>query len=124
MVFYLSTHLERLEHELDLITREGFYPEVRMANTDALFKFSDSDLGRMRDEVERRGMSVFSHGPFFGLDIASMDRGISEYTRDCLMRGIEVTASLGGKIMVMHTGYLPYFSRGEESTGLETGAKG
>ncbi|HMA75918.1 MAG TPA: sugar phosphate isomerase/epimerase family protein [Candidatus Krumholzibacteriaceae bacterium] len=112
MVFYLSTHIERLEHELDLITREGFYPEVRMASTDALFKLSDSDLGRMREEIEKRAVSVFSHGPFFGLDIASMDRGISNYTRDCLIRGIEVTASLGGKIMVMHTGYMPYFSRG------------
>ncbi|MCD6380690.1 sugar phosphate isomerase/epimerase, partial [bacterium] len=104
--------LERLERELDLITGKGFYPEVRMVNPDVLFKLSDSDIGRMRGKLEKRGLVIFSHGPFFGLDIASMDRRISEYTRDCLIRGIEVTASLGGKIMVMHTGYLPYFSSG------------
>ncbi len=112
MIFYLSTPLNRLEEKLDYIDREGFFPEVRMINPDILFKLSSYDISRIREKIEKRGMAIFSHGPFFGLDIASIDRRISEYTRDCLTRGIEITASLGGKIMVMHTGYLPFFSRG------------
>jgi len=112
MKFYFSTPLERLEKELDLITGKGFYPEVRMANPDVLFKLSDSDISRIREKLDKRGLVIFSHGPFFGLDIAGMDLRISEYSRDCLLKGVEVTASLGGKIMVMHTGYLPYFSKG------------
>lgn len=112
MIFYLSTPFSRFEKEIGFIKDNGFYPEIRMTDTDFIFDIDDSRLSRYRKLLDDHEMETFTHGPFFGLDIASLDRRISEFSRDCLIRGLEITSALGGEVMVMHTGYLPYFSRG------------
>jgi len=112
LIFYLSTPLSEVEDRIDTVKELGFYPEIRMTRTDFLFNMSDRRLEVLRKKIEGYRLETFTHGPFFGLDIASLDAGISRYSRDCLLRGLDVTAALGGNVMVIHTGYLPYFSRG------------
>ncbi len=112
LIFYLSTPLSEVEDKLDLVKEQGFHPEIRMTRTDFLFDMTARRLQDLREKIESYRLKTFTHGPFFGLDIASLDEGISRYTKDCLLRGLDVTAALGGEVMVMHTGYLPYFSRG------------
>ncbi len=111
MVFYVSVPLDKLEDSIDHVTREGFHPEIRMDNAERLLNLTDRDAGRMRRLLEERALTSFMHAPFFGLDIASLDTKVSQYSEDTLKRALEVTALLGGRVMVMHTGYLPFFSR-------------
>ena len=112
MRFYLSVPLSRFDNMFDEVAGAGFYPEIRMMRADYLAKTTISKFTEMRGLIEKRSLRTFTHGPFFGLDIASLDICLSEYSADCLHIGLEATAALGGKVMVMHTGYLPQFSRG------------
>lgn len=111
MEFYVSVPFERLEGSIDFISREGFSPELRMTETEYLMGLTDADIGRIAGLLREWNFRVFTHAPFFGLDVASIDRGISRYSVDCLEKAIDVTAALGGNLMVMHTGYLPQYSR-------------
>ncbi|MBN1163923.1 MAG: sugar phosphate isomerase/epimerase [Candidatus Krumholzibacteriota bacterium] len=112
MDFYVSVPLSRFESSIDYIKREGFQPEIRMTDVNFMLCQKEKDLARMREIIEKNSFSVFTHGPFFGLDAASLDRNLSEYSIRSLIHGLKTTRALGGRIMVMHTGYLPQFSRG------------
>ncbi len=111
MEFYVSVPFERLEESIDFISSEGLSPELRMAETEYLMSLTDADIGRIARLLRERKFRIFSHAPFFGLDVASIDVGISRYSVTCLEKAIDVTAALGGNLMVMHTGYLPQYSR-------------
>jgi sugar phosphate isomerase/epimerase len=112
MDFYVSVPLSRFDGLIDEVSELGFHPEIRMTRADHLSRLGESDFARMRERLERDSLGVFTHGPFFGLDIASLDRCLSEYSADCLLIGLEATSRLGGRLMVMHTAYMPQFSRG------------
>jgi sugar phosphate isomerase/epimerase len=103
--------LDRLEEDLDSVAREGLHPEVRMRDAGHLMRLADADVARMGKLLAVRSLATFTHGPFLGLDIASLDAHIAEYSGACLARGLEVTAGLGGSVMVVHTNYSPRFSR-------------
>lgn len=111
MEFYISVPFERFEERIKIVSRDGFIPEIRMTDTDHLMCVTDADCVRLKRLLDAEGYRIFSHAPFFGLDVASIDEGISRYSIHCLERAIEVTAALGGALMVMHTGYLPQYSR-------------
>jgi sugar phosphate isomerase/epimerase len=111
MTFYASVMLDELEENLDAVAREGFHPEVRMRDAGHLMALADADVARMGKLLAARSLRTFTHGPFLGLDIASLDAHIAEYSAACLARGLEVTAGLGGPAMVVHTSYSPRFSR-------------
>jgi len=111
MIFHVSVMLDELEENLDPVVRAGFSPEVRMNNVEHLRRLTSGDVERMRGLLEGRGLTTFTHGPFLGLDIASLDDHIAEYSAECLARGLEVTAGLGGAAMIIHTNYSPFFSR-------------
>ena len=108
MVFHASVLLDEFEERFDSIARAGFYPEVRMTDVEHLMRIPDADIVRMRALIESRHLSTFTHGPFLGLDVASLNGHISAYSVDCLERGCEVTAGLGGSTMVVHTNYSPF----------------
>jgi sugar phosphate isomerase/epimerase len=61
--------------------------------------------------LEDRGLTTFTHGPFLGLDIASLNDHIAQYSAECLKQGLRVTSGLGGAVMVMHSNYSPLYSR-------------
>ena len=111
MKYYISVPFEDLEERIERVSREGFMPEIRMSDTEYLMGLVESERERMRRLLSAGGYRIFSHAPFFGLDVASIDDGISRFSIRCLERAIEVTADLGGELMVMHTGYLPQYSR-------------
>jgi sugar phosphate isomerase/epimerase len=111
MIFHASVMLDELEEKLDSVAAAGLHPEVRMRDAGHLMKLADSDVARMGKLLAARSLSTFAHGPFLGLDIASLDAHIAEYSAACLARGLEVTAGLGGSTMVVHTNYSPRFSR-------------
>ncbi len=111
MQFHVSITLDTLEGRVDEALRGGFRPEVRMANVEHLRLLDAASLSRLRDLRDERGFRTFSHGPYLGLDIASLNGHIARYSAECLDRGIEATAALGGSVMVIHTNYSPFFSR-------------
>jgi sugar phosphate isomerase/epimerase len=112
MKLFISVPLSRFDDLIDDVEAGGFHPEIRMTSADHLAGMGESEFARIRDILRKRTLSTFTHGPFFGLDIASLDRCLSEYSADCLLTGLEATRAMGGELMVMHTGYLPQFSRG------------
>lgn len=112
MEFYLSIPLSRFDERIGDLVRLGFHPEIRMTKADHLATMTASDFGRIRGVIEGHSLKTFTHGPFFGLDIASLDRCLSEYSADCLLIGLEATKAMGAELMVIHTGYMPQFSRG------------
>jgi len=112
MRFFISVPLSRFDVMFEDVVSAGFDPEIRMTRADYLAKAPASRFSRMRELFEERSLRTFTHGPFFGLDIASLDICLAEYSADCLNTGLEATAALGGRVMVMHTGYMPQFSRG------------
>ncbi|HSG28856.1 MAG TPA: sugar phosphate isomerase/epimerase family protein, partial [Candidatus Krumholzibacterium sp.] len=112
MQFHLSIPLSGLEENLEFVHLNGFQPEIRMTKVNYMMGLKKSDLDRMRERIDGHGFRPFTHGPFFGLDVASLDSNISEYSIRAMVHGVDVTAALGGSLMVIHTGYLPQFSRG------------
>jgi sugar phosphate isomerase/epimerase len=112
MDFHVSVRLDRLEAELDDIIRAGFQPEVRMTDIDHLMSLPLQRLTRIAERIRSHSFTVFTHGPFLGLDIASLNGFLARHSRECLLRGLEVTYALGGTVMVMHTNYSPFYSRG------------
>ena len=111
MIFHASVMLDELEGRLDAVVRAGFHPEVRMTDVEHLRRLPDEEVARLRRLLEKRALTTFAHGPFLGLDIASLNDHIAEYSGECLARGCEVTAGLGGSTMIIHTNYSPFFSR-------------
>jgi sugar phosphate isomerase/epimerase len=109
--YYLSTPFNMLRDRISFLTANGFNPEVRMADSDFLSAISDGEVEDFRKLLDSNSLSCFTHGPFFGLDVASLDPTISEYSVDILTRGLEVSSALGAGVMVIHTGFLPQFSR-------------
>ncbi len=112
MEYHLSIPLSRIEEYIGFARENGFQPEVRMTDVDHMMGLKTDDLKRLGEIFEKNRFRPFTHGPFFGLDVASIDRNISEYSIRALIHGLEITRGLGGNVMVMHTGYLPQFSRG------------
>ncbi len=110
--FFLSTPISKLEERLDFLKKNAFNVEVRMADVPYIIDLDLERLSLIKKRIETEGLKVFTHGPFFGLDIASMDRNIYEYTEHSLLRGLEITHALGANVMVIHSGFLPFFSRG------------
>ena len=134
MIFHASVLLDELEEKFDSVARAGFCPEVRMTDVEHLMRIPDAEVARMRALIESRHLSTFTHGPFLGLDVASLNGHIARYSADCIERGLEVTAGLGGSTMVIHTNYSPFYSReglrewlgnwGERMSGLLAKAAG
>jgi len=112
MVFHVSVTLDSFESEIDRIAEAGFHPEVRMSDIEHLLRIPQTEAERFGRLIRERSLSVFTHGPYLGLDIASLNAHLARHSRECLERGLEVTAALGGRLMVMHTNYSPFYSRG------------
>lgn len=112
MEWYISVPLHKFDELIGGVVAAGFNPEFRMTLADHLAAMTPGDFARIREFLDEHFLRTFTHGPFFGLDVASLDRCLSEYSTDCLVSGLEATSALGGTVMAMHTGYLPQFSRG------------
>jgi hypothetical protein len=100
MRFFLSVPLSRFDDMIGDVVDIGFYPEIRMTRADYLAKMTPERFSCMKAILEKHRLNTFTHGPFFGLDIASLDICLSEYSADCLGIGLEATAALGGSVMV------------------------
>lgn len=111
MRFHVSVMLHDFERGLDAAAREGFLPEVRMADVERMRRLDAASLGRMRGLLDERGRGALAHGPYLGLDVASLNEHIARYSAECLERGAEIAAALGCSVMVVHTNYSPFFSR-------------
>jgi len=111
MIFHVSVTLDSFERRIDEIVGAGFHPEVRMTDIEHLLRIPQAELERLGRLIGERSLRVFTHGPFLGLDIASLNAHLAEHSAECLRRGLEVTAALGGRVMVMHTNYSPFYSR-------------
>ena len=111
MLLHASILLDELERKLDAHLAAGFYPEVRMTNVQHMLNLHERSIERMRRGLEERKVTTFTHGPFLGLDIASLNDHIAQYSTECLKQGLRVTSGLGAGVMVMHTNYSPFYSR-------------
>lgn len=110
MEFHVSVMLEDFERSLAAVRRAGFFPEVRMTDVDRARSIDDREVARLRGLLGARG-ALLAHGPFLGIDAASLNGHIARYSVESLERGLEITAGLGGTAMVVHTNYSPFFSR-------------
>lgn len=111
MDFYVSVMLNDFERGLEMASKEGFYPEIRITDTEHMLSLSGKDISSMHRLMDCFQARTFVHGPFLGLDIASLNDRIADYSMQCMERGLEITAALGGPIMVVHSNYSPFFSR-------------
>lgn len=111
MKYHVSVVLDEVEKRLDSVVRAGFNPEVRMTDVEHMRSLSAVETARMGKLIAERGLATFTHGPFLGLDLASLNGHIASYSAECLARGCEVTADLGGAVMVVHSNYSPFYSR-------------
>jgi sugar phosphate isomerase/epimerase len=111
MVFHVSVNLDELRERLEAVAGAGFLPEVRMTDVAHLLRLPDEEVAGLRRLLDRRELTTFTHGPFLGLDIASLNDHVAEYSAECLVRGCEVSAGLGASTMIVHTNYSPFFSR-------------
>ena len=62
--------------------------------------------------LAERSIPVTAHGPLFDLNPGSLDPVIRRYTQECFVRGVEVTAALGGDKVVYHTCFNPLLPLG------------
>ena len=111
MQFHASITLDAFEQGIGAVLRAGFRPEIRMADVEHMRRLDADSLSRLRALLDERRTGTFTHGPYLGLDIASLNDHIAGYSAECLDRGLAATAALGGSVMVVHTNYSPFFSR-------------
>lgn len=104
----LSVAFDEIEDALDVATREGLGIEVTLYDTEWMMgERAIADAERVRKEFESRALTVTAHGPLFDLNPGSLDPSIRSYTRDCFIRGVEISAAMGAKKLVFHTFFNP-----------------
>jgi len=111
MNYHVSVPLHEFEKRFDAVVRAGFDPEVRMTDVEHMRGVTPAEIARIGKLIAERGRRTFTHGPFLGLDAASLNEHIARYSAECLERGCEVTAGVGGSVMVIHSNYSPFYSR-------------
>ncbi len=104
----LSVAIDEIETATGIAAREGLGIEVTLYNTDWLMESGAmADAERAREEFERWGLTVTTHGPLYDLNPGSLDPTIRAYSRKCLLRGIDICAALGAEKIVFHTFFNP-----------------
>ncbi|MFO7768369.1 MAG: sugar phosphate isomerase/epimerase family protein [bacterium] len=109
----LSVSFEEVEGALETARREGLGIEVTLYDTHWLMsEGAVEDARAMGERLAREGIPVTAHGPLYDLNPGSLDPTIRSYTRECMLRGVEVTGALGGGKVVYHTFYNPLLPGG------------
>ncbi len=109
----LSVSHDEVEGALDVARREGLGIEVTLYDTGWLMSEGAVDRARsMGERLAAGGILVTAHGPLYDLNPGSLDPAIRSYTRECMLRGVEVAGALGAGKIVFHTFYNPLLPSG------------
>ncbi|MBU1936921.1 sugar phosphate isomerase/epimerase [bacterium] len=68
------------------------------------------DILPVVDLLKETGIPTRLHGPFQNLTLGAKDEHIRQYSRDLIMRGLQIAHMVGSPFMVMHAGYNPQYS--------------
>ena len=109
----LSVSFEEGEGAIETARAEGLGIEVTLYDTNWLMSDPALDeAAALGERLAREGIAVTAHGPLYDLNPGSLDPTIRSYTRECMLRGIEVTGAMGGDKVVYHTFYNPLLPGG------------
>jgi len=104
----LSVSFEEVEETLDVARREGLGIEVTLYETGWLMgDGAVEDARAMGQRMAQAGLTATAHGPLYDLNPGSLDPTIRSYSRECMLRGIEVAGALGAGKIVYHTFFNP-----------------
>ncbi len=109
----LSVAFDELDGAVGVAAGEGLGIEVTLYDTAWLMSGSAlADAAARREDFDARQLAITTHGPLFDLNPGSLDPTIRTYSRDCFLRGIEVSTALGARKIVFHTFFNPLLPRG------------
>jgi len=103
-------------HPLRIAAENGFeafeiscvYPSAEPENT------PPDVIAKARDILEKSGMEICVHAPFFDMNIAAFSPGIRRESVQISKKAVDFCAEVGGKSMIIHSGTLTY----EEIKGI------
>jgi len=106
----------------DEIMREGINPEVYFDEV-SLELAGPLDLENIRDECNRRGLTLTMHGPYSDLNPGSADEGVRTRTVDVYGRAFEAAGYLRPRTIVLHAGYSEKRFKGDVELWLSQSLK-
>jgi len=124
MDFHVSVLLEDFDRSCGAALRAGFLPEVRITDAERMRSLDDGEIARMRGILGSEGAAVFTHGPFLGLDIASLDDHVARYSAGCLERGSRSRPASAGRRWSSTPIFRPSSRPPAGAPGCATGASG
>jgi sugar phosphate isomerase/epimerase len=65
-------------------------------------------IAKARDILEKSGMEVCVHAPFFDMNIAAFSPGIRKASVEITKKTVDFCAEVGGKTMILHSGTQTY----------------
>jgi sugar phosphate isomerase/epimerase len=92
------------EKHLPMVIENRINPEIGI-DGEAIDTYSVKDLSDMASLLQREGLSVTLHGPFFDLAPGGMDKNILKASRERLRQAFDLVPLFEPKSIVCHTGY-------------------
>ena len=93
------------------------YPSVDTDNP------TQNVIAEARKVIEKSGIEICVHAPFYELNIAAYSRGIREESVRLIKNSIDLCEKLGGKTLIAHTGTYTYKTPPGGSDAYHTGTK-
>ena len=67
---------------------------------------SRSDIDYFRKIIERSGLRVTLHSTFYDINLSTINSFLQNATIDCYKKYLDLAATIGAEIMVVHAGYI------------------
>lgn len=91
----------------DFLKDNNYSVEFYFSSKD-LDEIKPEELANIKENIDRTGLNVTIHAPFYDLNIGAIDDKIRDITITRLKEAIEFSSKLDAKIIVIHPGYWPF----------------
>jgi len=92
------------ERHLSMVLEKRINPEIGI-DGEVMDTYSRKDFSEIASVLQREGLSITLHGPFFDLVPGGMDKKILEASRQRLQQAFDLIPVFEPMSMVCHTGY-------------------
>ncbi len=106
-MIYLKADLKDLLKYTETAKNIGAGIEVSVYDIEYIDSLTLPEFMKIAEGVFKSGIELYSHLPMYALNLGAKDPNISKYSREIIIRGLEISAGLKVKKAVMHNGLNP-----------------
>ena len=102
-MIYVKDKLANIVKNRDLFIKNGVGVEISLYDTDYIRDVDKEELREIKKILEENEVDRTAHLPIFGLDLGTKDSYIRDYSRDIIVKAMEIAFYLGVKRAVIHS---------------------